>query len=148
MNGKIRLFQSIHFKIAIVFVLLLLATIEIIGAYFVKQLEQQNVDNFESMVTIQPYISTQLVTELSTDDTETANRSVKNIVADIDNSSISEVLVVDNKGVIRGTSNANDQASIGQRTPKSDIKSVIYANRKKPRLRQLEMAVIIRRSHH
>lgn len=131
MNGKIRLFQSIHFKIAIVFVLLLLATIEIIGAYFVKQLEQQNVDNFESMVTIQPYISTQLVTELSTDDTETANRSVKNIVADIDNSSISEVLVVDNKGVIRGTSNANDQASIGQRTPKSDIKSVIYANRKK-----------------
>ncbi|MFD1465451.1 cell wall metabolism sensor histidine kinase WalK [Lapidilactobacillus mulanensis] len=131
MNGKIKPFQSIHFKIAIVFVLLLLVTIEIIGAYFVKQLEQQNITNFENLVTIQPYISTQLSTELSDEDTETANRNVKNIVADIDNSSISEVLVVDNKGVVRGTSNANDQASIGQRTPKSDIKNVIYANRKK-----------------
>lgn len=131
MNGKIKPFQSIHFKIAIVFVLLLLVTIEIIGAYFVKQLEQQNVTNFENLVTVQPYITTQLSTELADEDTEAANRNIKNIVADVDNSSISEVLVVDNKGIVRGTSNANDQASIGQRTPRSDIKSVIYSNHKK-----------------
>ena len=69
MNGKIKPFQSIHFKIAIVFVLLLLVTIEIIGAYFVKQLEQQNVTNFENLVTVQPYITTQLSTELADEDT-------------------------------------------------------------------------------
>lgn len=131
MNGKIKPFQSIHFKIAIVFVLLLLTTIEIIGAYFVKQLEQQNITNFENLVTVQPYITAQLSTELADEDTEVANRNIKNIVGDVDNSSISEVLVVDSKGIIRGTSNANDQASIGQRTPRSDIKSVIYSNHKK-----------------
>ena len=136
MNEKIRPFQSIHFKIALVFVLLLLTTIEIIGAYFVKQLEQQNIKTFEDSVVIQHYVSSQLANELNNTSTSTdvANRNIKNIVAEVDNSSISEVQVVDNKGIIRGTSNANDQGNVGQRTPDSEIKNVIYANHKQTQI--------------
>ncbi|WP_461218604.1 ATP-binding protein [Lapidilactobacillus salsurivasis] len=134
MNERIRPFQSIHFKIAIVFMLLLLTTIEIIGAYFVKQLEQQNIKTFEESIVVQPYITSQLASELTSNDTDTANRNIKTIVGEIDNASISEVLVVDNKLVVRGTSNANDQGDIGQRTPNSGIKKGIYANHKQTQI--------------
>jgi hypothetical protein len=134
MNEKIRPFQSIHFKIALVFVLLLLTTIEIIGAYFVKQLEQQNIKTFEDSVVIQPYVSSQLANELNNTSTDVANRNIKNIVAEVDNSSISEVQVVDSKGIIRGTSNANDQGNVGQRTPDAEIKNVIYSNHKQTQI--------------
>ena len=38
---------------------------------------------------------------------------------------ISQLMVVDNKGVIRAVSNVNDQNRIGQRTSNADIKSVL-----------------------
>ncbi len=114
--------------------LLLLTTIEIIGAYFVKQLEQQNIKTFEESIVVQPYITSQLANELASSDTDGANRNIKTIVGEIDNASISEVLVVDNKLVVRGTSNANDQGDIGQRTPNSGIKKGIYANHKQTQI--------------
>lgn len=50
MNKRIKIFQSIHFKIVIVFVFLLIVALEIIGAYFVGQLETQMVDNFQEQM--------------------------------------------------------------------------------------------------
>lgn len=134
MNKKIRPFQSIHFKIVLVFMLLLLTTIEIIGAYFVKQLERQNIETFEESIVIQPYISNQLADELSDENTETADRNIKTIVSEIDNNAIAEVQVVDHKGIIRGTSNANDQGEVGQRTANTAIKNVIYSDRKQTQI--------------
>ena len=43
-------FNSINTKIAIVFMLMLLATIEVIGAYFTRQLEQNSIENFQSAI--------------------------------------------------------------------------------------------------
>ena len=40
MQKKINGIQSIHFKIPMLFIFLLLVSLQIIGAYFIRQLEQ------------------------------------------------------------------------------------------------------------
>ena len=42
-NKKLHFFQSIHFKIALVFALLLLITFQIVGAVFVQRLKSENI---------------------------------------------------------------------------------------------------------
>ena len=43
MKRKVRFFRSVNFKIAITFILILLISIEIIGAYFIRGLERSTV---------------------------------------------------------------------------------------------------------
>ncbi|MCD2255614.1 cell wall metabolism sensor histidine kinase WalK [Agrilactobacillus fermenti] len=135
MNKKINFFQSIHFKIAMAFVLLLLITLEIIGAFFIKSLERQNIRDFEDSIQIQPYVDNQLATELLKSNESESNKNIKNIItSDINNSSITELQVVDNKGVIRGTTNVNNQAIVGHRTTSTQVKQVLYNGRKQTRI--------------
>lgn len=135
MNKKIHFFQSIHFKITLAFVSLLLITLEIIGAYFVKRLEQQNIKSFENSIQIAPYVDNQLAKELLKTDETAANKNIKSIITtDINNSSITELQVIDSKGIIRGASNVNDQANVGHRTTNARIKQVIYNGRKQTRI--------------
>ncbi|KRK33366.1 cell wall metabolism sensor histidine kinase WalK [Loigolactobacillus bifermentans] len=127
MNKKIRFFQSINFKIAIVFILLLMITLEIIGAYFVKQLEQQNIESFKQQVQTPAYVNNQLATELQKSDASGANKEIANILSDLNNSA--EIRVVDSKGIVRGTSDVNDQGEIGQKIGDNQTKNVLYNNR-------------------
>lgn len=124
MNKKIRLLQSIHFKIAIVFVLLLLVTLEVIGASFVKQLEYQNVRDFKQSLQVTSYIQNQLSNELL-NNSGNANKNIKEIIGDMGNSA--EIQVVDNKGTIRGVTNLNNQSTVGQKTRNPRVKQVIYS---------------------
>lgn len=127
MNKKIRFFQSINFKIAIVFILLLMITLEIIGAYFVKQLEEQNIETFKQQVQTPVYINNQLSSQLLKSDATAADKAIANILTDLDNSA--DIRVVDSKGVVRGTSDVNDQRIIGQKTTDDNVKNVLYNNR-------------------
>lgn len=124
MNKKIRLFQSIHFKIAIVFVLLLLVTLEVIGTSFVKQLEYQNVKDFKQSLQVTPYVQNQLSNELMSN-SGNANKNIKDIIGDMGNSA--EIQVVDNKGTIRGVTNLNTQSTVGQKTRNPRVKQAIYS---------------------
>jgi two-component system, OmpR family, sensor histidine kinase VicK len=45
---KVGFFQSIHVKFVIIYVLLLLVAMQIIGVYFVKQLEETLRTNFQT----------------------------------------------------------------------------------------------------
>ncbi|KRO16286.1 cell wall metabolism sensor histidine kinase WalK [Lacticaseibacillus saniviri] len=126
MNKKIRLFQSIHFKIAIVFILLLLVTVEIIGAYFVRSLEQQNVDTFKTSINIDPYIQDKLATDLMQEGNETSDRDIKSTISQAEVANSGQVQVIDAKGTIRGNSNVNEQSSVGQKATSASIKNVLY----------------------
>ncbi|WP_262315242.1 cell wall metabolism sensor histidine kinase WalK [Lacticaseibacillus parakribbianus] len=126
MNKKIRFFQSIHFKIALVFILLLLVTVEIIGAYFVRSLEQQNVETFKTSINIDPYLQEKLATDLMSTHVSSANDNMKTTISQADVANTATVVVVDDKGTVRATSNLNDQSSVGQKSASSNIKSVIY----------------------
>ncbi|MFD1420134.1 cell wall metabolism sensor histidine kinase WalK [Lactiplantibacillus songbeiensis] len=122
-------FKTINFKIALVFALLLLITLEIVGAVFVRQLETENLRQFKSQVQIPTYVDNSLAEQLSTNGTIKANAQIKSILSEINNSSVDEVRVVDSKGTIRGTNDVNDQAIIGQKTTDRNIKNAIYNNR-------------------
>lgn len=117
-------FNSINTKLAIVFMLMLLATIEVIGAYFTRQLEQTSIKNFQSSIQIQTIVSNQLANQLASDN-KNANDRLNQIVNDYNNDAISEIIVVDNKDTIRAVSNLNDKSKIGQRINNTDVKQVI-----------------------
>jgi len=73
-------FKSINFKIALVFALLLLITLEIVGAIFVRQLESKNLDQFKTQVQIPTYVDNSLAEQLSSTNTTKANAQLKTIL--------------------------------------------------------------------
>ena len=95
MNSKIKFYQSIHFKIALVFALMLMLTLEVVGAVFVRQLEHQELANFKQQIELPSYIDNSLATQLTSTDTKTANKEIKTILARVNNTSITEIRVVD-----------------------------------------------------
>lgn len=129
MNSKIRFFQSIHFKIALVFALLLLLTLEIVGAVFVRQLEHQNLNTFKAQQTVQTYIVNRLSDELAQTNTTKSDKQIKSTLSEITNTNNAQIRVIDNKGTIRGTNEVDNQGIVGQKTTDSDIKNSIYNNR-------------------
>ena len=129
MNSKIKFYQSIHFKIALVFALMLMLTLEVVGAVFVRQLEHQELANFKQQIELPSYIDNSLSTQLTSTDTKTANKEIKTILARVNNTSITEIRVVDAKGIIRGTSSSGNQGIVGQKTTDTVIKNTLVNNR-------------------
>ena len=129
MNSKIKFYQSIHFKIALVFALMLMLTLEVVGAVFVRQLEHQELANFKQQIELPSYIDNSLATQLTSTDTKTANNEIKTILARVNNTSITEIRVVDAKGIIRGTSSSGNQGIVGQKTTDTVIKNTLVNNR-------------------
>lgn len=129
MNTKIKFYQSIHFKIALVFALMLMLTLEVVGAVFVRQLEHQELANFKQQIELPSYIDNSLATQLTSTDTKTANKEIKTILARVNNTSITEIRVVDAKGIIRGTSSSGNQGIVGQKTTDTVIKNTLVNNR-------------------
>lgn len=129
MNSKIKFYQSIHFKIALVFALMLMLTLEVVGAVFVRQLEHQELANFKQQIELPTYIDNSLATQLTSTDTKTANKEIKTILARVNNTSITEIRVVDAKGIIRGTSSSGNQGIVGQKATDTVIKNTLVNNR-------------------
>jgi len=73
MKTKVRFVQSVNFKIALTFILILLLSIEIIGAYFIRGLERSTINNFiTDMNTKASNVAYMVSSELSKqDDTDT-----------------------------------------------------------------------------
>ncbi|ANZ69526.1 cell wall metabolism sensor histidine kinase WalK [Pediococcus claussenii] len=129
MKKRTPFFKSINFKIALVFAMLLVVTLEVFGVIFVRQLETQNLNQFKSQVQLQPYVDNAIIDQLERSNTGKANHQIQQIISSGNNQNISEIRVIDNKGIIRGTSDANDQAIVGQKSTDRNVKSVIYNTR-------------------
>ncbi|WP_304250927.1 cell wall metabolism sensor histidine kinase WalK [Limosilactobacillus gastricus] len=128
MNSKIKFYQSIQYKIALVFVLMLILTLEIVGALFVRQLEHENLTNFKQQIELPSYVENSLTQELIQTNTKTANRNINSTLQKVENNSITEIRVVDAKGIIRGTSN-RDQSVVGQKANTQIVKNTLVNNR-------------------
>ena len=129
MNKKLHFFQSIHFKIALVFALLLFLAFQIVGAVFVQRLRNENLKQFKQSVEMPTYVNSLLVTQLTEADTNEANDKIKNILEDINNNNISDLQIIDAKGVIRGEINVNNRSVIGQKSTNTYVKQVLYSGR-------------------
>lgn len=127
-------FNSINTKLAVVFMLMLLATIEVIGAYFTRQLEQNNIDNFQSSIQVPSIVTNQLASELGRN-RKNANERLNRIINDYNNNSvISEIMVVDNKNIIRAVSTLNEKGRVGQRVNDNNVKQVNTTGRQVTRI--------------
>ncbi|KRN49295.1 PAS PAC sensor signal transduction histidine kinase [Pediococcus pentosaceus] len=111
------------------FAMLLVVTLEVVGVIFVRQLETQNLNQFKTQVQLQPYVENEISTQLERANTKSANSQISDIIGNINNQNITEIRVIDAKGVIRGTSNSTNQSIVGQKTTDRNVKDVIYNTR-------------------
>uniref|UniRef100_UPI000559218B histidine kinase dimerization/phospho-acceptor domain-containing protein n=1 Tax=Liquorilactobacillus vini TaxID=238015 RepID=UPI000559218B len=126
MNKKLHFFQSIHFKIALVFALLLLITFQIVGAYFLQQLKREDIKTFKQQTELSSYVDNSLIHNLTKSNIQQADDNIRDLLEDTNNSNITEIQVVDTKGTVRGDSDVNNQDLVGQKATDSDIKQVLY----------------------
>lgn len=129
MNSKLKFYQSIRVKIALVFALMLMLTLECVGAVFVRQLEHQNLNTFKQTIELPSYVDNSLSKQLPRPDTKKANQQIRQILSEVNNNNISEIRVVDSKGVIRGTSTADNRNMVGQKTTDAMVKATLLNNR-------------------
>ncbi|MDO4903142.1 MAG: cell wall metabolism sensor histidine kinase WalK [Limosilactobacillus sp.] len=128
MNSNLKFYQSIRVKIALVFALMLMLTLECVGAVFVRQLETQNLNTFKQNIELPSHVGNSLSEQLTHSNTKKANKKIQEILNQVDNNNISEIRVIDSKGVIRGTSTSESRNVVGQKTTDSTVKAAIMNN--------------------
>ncbi|QTC40730.1 cell wall metabolism sensor histidine kinase WalK [Bacillus sp. V3] len=128
---KVGLTRSIHLKFVMIYVLLILLAMQIIGVYFVRELENKLVDNFQSSIKsrvdlLEYSVREEMVKERSEDD-PSKESEIKNLLEDSaePNSDIYEIRVVDDRRRIIGTSDENNQALVGRPENEISVKRVL-----------------------
>jgi two-component system sensor histidine kinase VicK len=128
-NSKLKFYQSIRVKIALVFALMLMLTLECVGAVFVRQLEHQNLNTFKQTIELPSYVDNSLSEQLSRPNKKKANQQMRQILSEVNNNNISEIRVIDSKGIIRSTSTSDNRGIVGQKTTDGTIKATLVNNR-------------------
>jgi two-component system, OmpR family, sensor histidine kinase VicK len=125
---KVGFFRSIHVKFVLIYVLLILVAMQIIGVYFVRQLEETLRTNFQTSikerVNLLRYNVREEMEKQRTPEDPSLQEDIKKILRDFDNAGdISEVSVIESRSLkILGTSHAGNQGVVGQRTTELRIK--------------------------
>lgn len=117
---KVSFFRSIHVKFVIIYVLLILVAMQIIGVYFVRQLEETLRTNFQTSlkerVNLLAYNVVEEMERKRTPEDPTLEEEIRKILRDFESADIFEVRVIEGKSrKILGTSDPN-QGVVGQRT--------------------------------
>lgn len=126
MKKKVHFFQSVNFKIALSFILLLLIAIQIIGGYFIRELESTTIREYKSNIDQQVSqlagIASGILSENDTDldHSEIDNLLKKRLTESLTSDTI-ESRIVDDKGIIRATSDINQQGNVGKKNDYSDL---------------------------
>ncbi|EAD9814820.1 cell wall metabolism sensor histidine kinase WalK [Listeria monocytogenes] len=118
---KMRFFQSVQFKLVIMYLLLIIVAMQVIGAYFVRDLEGQLEKNFQdsitNSITLLDYNAREEIIKNSDNSVKLQN-DIRELLVDYSraSSNLIEVRIVDDKGKILGTSNLNNQGIVGQKS--------------------------------
>jgi two-component system, OmpR family, sensor histidine kinase VicK len=128
---KVGLTRSIHLKFVMIYVLLILLAMQIIGVYFVRELEDKLVENFQTSINsrvdlLEYSVREEMVKDRAEGD-PTEENEIKNLLEDSDDSrsDIYEIQVVDNRSRIIGTSDSDKQALVGRQTNEISVKRVL-----------------------
>ncbi|ALX49559.1 cell wall metabolism sensor histidine kinase WalK [Lentibacillus amyloliquefaciens] len=128
---KVGFFRSIQLKFIIIFILLLLITIQVISTYFVRGLETELRENFEESVEasvgiLEVNLEQAFSTERSEDDDEpTLETEVQDIVRVNDTADINTIQVVDMQSRIIASSDTSSSSNIGKKTTGNFINNVL-----------------------
>jgi len=127
---RVRFFQSIHFKFVSVYVLLIMLAMQIIGVYFVKELETSLKSNFETSLTKRVSLLVyNIEQEMSRDpkeftDGKDLNSEITSIIGDFLTDEIKEVRVIDMSKTVIATSSSN-QDIVGKKTTEESVRRAL-----------------------
>ena len=127
---KVSFFKSIHVKLVLIYILLIVIAIQIIGIYFSKELEESLKENFEESVTqridlVQYSIREEILKER--DETMPPRElSLNSILREFSGGDINEIRVIDNSNRILATSDSSNQSLIGQKSNDDIVRKAIY----------------------
>ena len=131
MKKKIGFFQSIDFKIVFVFIILLLVALELIGAYFVKQLETKLIDNFQEERRLQVgFLDNTLQPLLKDDENLNLNEEISRLLTDYSGNGVLEAQVINPKNHIIGTSDSTNQSIVGENSNDRDVQQALLLSSK------------------
>lgn len=121
--GKVGFFKSIHFKFAIVYVLLILIAIQFISVYFNENLEKQFLNNFVSSVKDRAELLADNVSNQINSKSDEEGNSISELVRNFNQNEIREIHVINSLGQIVGT--LYDDELVGSRSTNDYVNSAL-----------------------
>lgn len=127
---KVSFFKSIHVKLVLIYVLLIIIALQIIGIYFSKQLETSLKTNFQDSIRqrielVHYSIREEMLKMRDETTPPTLEDSLKTILQGFSTEDINKINVVDHRNRILATSDTNDQALVGQRINEEIIRQAM-----------------------
>ena len=128
---KVSFFKSIHVKLVLIYVLLIIIALQIIGIYFSKQLETNLKTNFQDSIRqrielVHYSIREEMIKEVD-DTAPSIELRLKTILQEVSTEDINKIIVVNNRSRILAISDANNQALVGQRANEDNISKAMSA---------------------
>ncbi|MER2077679.1 cell wall metabolism sensor histidine kinase WalK [Psychrobacillus psychrotolerans] len=128
---KVGYFKSIHVKIVLIYVLLIVIAMQIIGLYFVRELEITLRENFQDSisdrVSLIEYSAREEMIKVRSEEEQTKEQSLYSILSGLNSIDIKEVRVIDARYQILATSDSNNQSIVGQRSMDDLVRKSITA---------------------
>lgn len=132
---RLRLFQTIQWKIVVIYILLILLAMQFIGAYFAREVESYYVNNFSETLNAQATMLAVALEKHLDPSQEKKGTTPLVVKSDIDNLIYNmvalngaQVQVVDQNGTIISTTESG-QASVGQRTAQNEVTVALMGTR-------------------
>ncbi|MDC2866782.1 MULTISPECIES: cell wall metabolism sensor histidine kinase WalK [unclassified Bacillus (in: firmicutes)] len=121
---KVGFFQSIHLKFVLIYMLLILMAMQIIGVYFVRELEKNLVKSFKESLTqrtnlLAYNLKQEFAKERDKTKDSTLEEALKTSIEDFASdrkADIQEVRVIDENSRVLATSNQHNQGIVGKKT--------------------------------
>src|SRR5690606_28469096 len=118
---KVSFFKSIHVKLVLIYVLLIIIALQIIGLYFSQKLEENLKDNFrDSIIQRIDLVQYSIREEMLKKDRDpevspTIQQSLYPIIREFATGDINEIRVIDDRFKVLATSDISNQSIVGQR---------------------------------
>ncbi|ARF14314.1 cell wall metabolism sensor histidine kinase WalK [Sporosarcina ureae] len=126
---KVGFFRSIQVKFVLIYVLLILVSMQIIGLYFARELEQTLKDNFTSSIVdrmnLVEFSVREEVLKKRKDSDPTLEQSLKNVLFEFTSDDIIEIRVINSKYRILATSSFDNQMRVGQHSTNDNVRKSI-----------------------
>ena len=127
-RGTFHFFQSIYFKIPLLFLFILLISFQFIGVFFIDKLESQSVNSFKSQINTQgDFLANNLMPILSEDDPESDDtaRRLSQTLDTFSSSNPTKIWVINPDQTIVATDQGLDQTQVGVQYNNSAVKEVL-----------------------
>ncbi|WP_141771477.1 HAMP domain-containing protein, partial [Bacillus licheniformis] len=129
--NKVSFFRSIHFKFTLIYVLLIIVAMQIIGVYFVNEMEKSLLKSYNDSLdqrvnNLSYYLEQEMTKDRSTSSSSTLKEDAERILNDFSKEGeILEVSLIDKSYEVIATSNPYNREVAGKKTTEGIIKRTL-----------------------